>query len=423
MTDTVAGVDERTYGVAELAGVLGRVVAQTFPGEVWVRGQIRNLSRSAAGHVYFDLAEPGPAGTNPTALVPVVLFAGDKPAVNEVMRGAGAGRITDGVEVRLRGRLGWYATGGRLQLRMSAVDPTYTLGRLLEDRDRLLARLRADGLLERNGSRSFPLVPLRVGLVTSVGSAAHADFLHELEASGFGFRVTVADARTQGVDAGRSVAAAVARLAATEVDVVAIVRGGGSRTDLAPFDGEMIARGVAAAGVPVLTGIGHEVDRSVADEVAHTACKTPTACAAALVERVATALVGFDGAWEAIHRRATARTVAVDERLQSAATRVARAGRAHLARGDRGLHDAARRLHREAGRALTGADRRLDATESRAKGLDPAVALARGWSITRAGDGRVVRSVTAVAAGDELVTTLHDGTVRSRVEVAAGDGR
>lgn len=422
MTGTVAAVDERTYGVAELAAVLGRVVAQTFPGELWVRGQIRNLSRSAAGHVYFDLAEPGPAGANPTALVPITLFAGDKPAVNEVMRQAGAGRMTDGVEVRLRGRLGWYAARGRLQLRMSAVDPTYTLGRLLEDRDRLLARLRADGLLERNRSRALPLVPLRVGLVTSVGSAAHADFLHELEASGYGFRLTVADARTQGIDAGRSVADAVARLAATQVDVVALVRGGGSRTDLAPFDGELIARAVAAAGVPVLTGIGHEVDRSIVDEVAHTACKTPTACASALVERVAAALAGFDTAWEAIKRRAAARLGAVDERLRSAASRAVRAGRADLARGDRTLDDAAHRLCREADRALAGAGRRIDAAETRAKALDPAVALARGWSITRDGGGRVVRSANAVDSGAQLVTTLVDGTVRSRVEVAAGDG-
>lgn len=423
LTGTVAAVDERTYGVAELAGVLGRVVAQTFPAEVWVRGQIRNLSRSTAGHVYFALAEPGPAGTTPTALVPIVLFAGDKPAVNEVMRRAGAGRMTDGVEVRLRGRLGWYAARGRLQLTMSAVDPTYTLGRLLEDRDRLLARLRADGLLERNRGHTLPLVPLRVGLVTSVGSAAHADFLHELEASGFGFRVTIADARTQGLDAGRSVAAAVAGLAASGVDVVALVRGGGSRTDLAPFDGELIARAVAAASVPVLTGIGHEVDRSVADEVAHTACKTPTACAAALVERVAAALADFGHVWDSIGRRAATRLGAADERLTAAVTRVAQAGRAGLAGGDRALDDAARRLRREADRALGGAGRRLDAADGRAKLLDPAVALARGWSITRDGDGRIVRSATAVGAGGQLVTTLVDGTVRSRVEVAAGDGR
>ncbi|MEJ7584378.1 MAG: exodeoxyribonuclease VII large subunit [Acidimicrobiales bacterium] len=261
-------MEERTYGVGELAGVLTRMLHQSFPGDVWVRGQIRNLSRSRVGHVYFELAEPGPLGASPPALIPVTLLAADRAMVNATM--AGAGRMADGVEVRIRGRLGWFTPRGRLQLRMTGIDPAYTLGRLGEDRDRLLAGLRAEGLLVRNRGLPLAPLPLSIGLVTSHGSAAHADFLHELERSGFGFRVLVADARTQGLDAGPSVARAIALVVARGVDAVALVRGGGSRTDLAPFDGEAIARAVALASMPVLTGIGHEVDRQIADEVAHT---------------------------------------------------------------------------------------------------------------------------------------------------------
>src|SRR3954464_8177935 len=91
-----AAVDERTYGVAELGAVIARVVNQAFPGRCWVRGQIRNLSRSAVGHVYFELAEPGPLGEPPDAVVPVTLLSSDRNAVNTVMRAAGAGRMQDG---------------------------------------------------------------------------------------------------------------------------------------------------------------------------------------------------------------------------------------------------------------------------------------------------------------------------------------
>src|SRR4051794_40548720 len=220
-----AAVDERTYGVAELGAVIARVVSQTFPGRCWVRGQIRNLTRSAVGHVYFELAEPGPLGEPPDAVVPVTLLASDRQAVNTVMRAAGAGRMDDGMEIRIAGRLTWFSPRGRLQLRMATIDPAYTLGRLGEDRDRLLAALRAEKLLERNRAVRMPDLPLCIGLVTSLGSAAHADFRHELERSGIGFRVLEADARTQGLDAGRSVAVAIARLAA-RADVVAVVRGG-----------------------------------------------------------------------------------------------------------------------------------------------------------------------------------------------------
>jgi exodeoxyribonuclease VII large subunit len=409
-------VDERTYGVAELGSLIARIVHQSFPGRCWVRGQIRNLTRPAAGHVYFDLAEPGPLGESPDAVIPVTLLASDRPTVNAVMKAAGAGRMVDGMEIRLAGRLAWFSPRGRLQLRMSTIDPAYTLGRLGEDRDRLLAALRAEQLLDRNRSVPMPVLPLRIGLVTSLGSAAHADFRHELERSGIGFRVFEADARTQGLDAGRSIAVAIARLVGHGVDVVAVVRGGGSRTDLAPFDGEVIARAIALAAIPVVTGIGHEVDRSIADEVAHRSFKTPTACAAGLIEIAAAAIDRSEVLWAAISSAATARLVAADDRVRSGAHRLERSSAGGLAAGERTLLEAARRLTRESTRALALAGQRLDGAEARRRSFDPALALARGWSVTRDGAGRVVRSVQDAPAGTRLVTTVADGDLRSTVD-------
>jgi exodeoxyribonuclease VII large subunit len=324
--------------------------------------------------------------------------------------------MEDGMEIRIAGRLTWFAPRGRLQLRMATIDPAYTLGRLGEDRDRLLAALRTEQLLDRNRSVPMPVLPLRIGLVTSIGSAAHADFRHELERSGIGFHILEADARTQGLDAGRSVAAAIARLSGHGVDVVAVVRGGGSRTDLAPFDGEVIARAIALAAVPVVTGIGHEVDRSIADEVAHTSFKTPTACAAGLVEITASAIEGTEVLWSAITAAAAARLLAADDRVRNGAHRLERSRGGGLAAGDRMLAEAGRRLTREATRALALADQRLAAAEARRRSFDPALALARGWSITRDDSGRVVRSVHDAGPGTGLVTTLADGDIRSTVD-------
>jgi exodeoxyribonuclease VII large subunit len=261
----------------------------------------------------------------------------------------------------------------------------------------------------------MPDLPLRIGLVTSLGSAAHADFRHELERSGIGFTLLEADARTQGLDAGRSVVAALARLVSCGVDVVAVVRGGGSRTDLAPFDGEVIARAIALAPVPVVTGIGHEVDRSIADEVAHESFKTPTACAAGLIALAAVAIARPEELWREIARMAAARLVSADDRVRSGAQRLARSSVGGLAAGDRLLLDSARRLHRESERALGLAEQRLVGAEARRRSFDPALALARGWSITRDGDGRVVRSVADAPAGAQLVTTVGDGEIGSTV--------
>jgi exodeoxyribonuclease VII large subunit len=451
----VGTIPEPTFSVTELSDRIGNAVRAAFRDELWVRGEIRDLSRARSGHVYFTLADPDGG-----ACLPVMLSAARKGSVNTTLTRAGGGvRMTDGTDVRIRGRLDWYGRGGQLQLRMTAIDPAYTLGQLELARVELLARLRDEGLLERNGLLPMPLAPLRVGLVTSEGSAAEADFVDELRRSGFAFRVLLVDSRVQGFDAARSISSAVRVLATHRPDVIAVVRGGGARTDLAAFDDEAVARAIAACPVPVLTGIGHEVDTSVADEVAHTSAKTPTACAQLLVGRVAALAGSLERTWAAIATRG-ARTlrhhddrllvharhlsrgtrVALDgsgDRLDTVAERARRAARAGLDRAGhrldthRGRVTGAARSHLRAAevlvaagerrvahrapRALAESERAIEALDARLRSLDPDRTLARGWSITRGPDGSVVRSPDDVRPGDALVTRVAGGELRSTV--------
>ena len=298
-------MDEPTYRVSDLTNAIQTALDVCFPDEVWVQGEISSLNRSAGGHVYFQLVEAGEPGGPPVAQIAVTLFSSARASVNATLKRVGGMRMTDGVEIRLRGRLSLYGAQGRLQLRMSAIDPEYTLGRLATDRERLLRTLAAEGLLGRNAAVPLALRPIRVGMVTSSGSAAEADFLHELEMSGLAWQVTALDTRVQGGASERGVAAALRQLAVHELDVIALIRGGGARTDLATFDREVVARTIAGLRLPVITGIGHEIDRSVADEVAHTSCKTPTACAAFLVTRARAFHDRVDACWAGIARAAT----------------------------------------------------------------------------------------------------------------------
>jgi len=460
-----------TWSVPELGEAIGASLRVAFPDEVWVRGVIRNLNPGRrGGTVWFDLVEPAPGGDlsrPPQASLPVVLFDLARRRVNARLTDAGGGvRMTDGTEVRLRGRLTFWDRGGRLQLQMSDIDPAFTLGRLAADRERLLRALAAEGLLDRQQRLPRPAVPLRLGLVTSAGSAAEHDVLDELARSGIGFRVVRADVRVQGTHAPRSVAWGLAAVARRGVDAVLLVRGGGATTDLAAFDSEAIARAVAGLAVPVYTGIGHDVDRSVADEVAHASYKTPTACAQAVVadvraveRRTAAAWRGIavaarrHGRREAERLRACGQHIAVATRgglaaadrdldtrvgrlgrsagatltrstavLDRAEGRVEAGGRAHLRTHEAALAVAGARLAPRARRAVTVAGRRLDGIEVQVRALDPARTLARGWSITRDARGRVVRAAAAVAPGDRLVTTVADGEVTSTVDAAADDG-
>ncbi len=432
-------MDDRTLTVSELGDVLRRALEQAVPHGVWVEGEIRGISRSRNGHVYFDLVEPSPTpGEAPVATVPVVLFRDNRDRVNRLLKRHGDPiRMSDGVAIRIQGMVDYYPPQGRIQLRMSAIDPTYTLGVLAAEREAILARLSQEGLLRANGALPLPAVPLRVALVTSVGSAAHADLTTVFAASGMAFTLVEVDTAVQGPGAEHGVATAIAAAGAAGVDVIIVARGGGSKTDLATFDHELVARAIAGAPVPVITGVGHDIDRSVADEVAHQATTTPTAAAQVVVTRVRTwldRLTDHEAAIAASGRRALDRA---DARVLATRRAVRTAASAALARADDRLaHDthrlagSARRadlgarsqLDRAVGRidvarrhALRAAERRVESAAARVRALDPALALARGWSITRTTDGRVVRSVSDVSAGSALSTQVADGTLTSTI--------
>ncbi|MCU1377912.1 MAG: xseA, partial [Acidimicrobiales bacterium] len=295
---------EQTLGVGELVARVTKVVAAAFPTEVWVRGEVHGLKRpNASGHVYFELCERN-SRRGPTSTLNIALFRLEHQRVQRTLADYPDFRLADGLEVRVKGRIQF--AYGRVSLVMSAIDPVHTLGQLAADRQRVLRALAADGLLETQRALPMPVVPLRVGLVTSVGSAAYEDAVQELTTSGIGFDVRVADARVQGTNADLSMVRALSVLKSQRCDVVLLVRGGGSRTDLVAFDSERLARAVASMPVPVLAGVGHEIDSSVVDEVAHASFKTPTACAAAVVERTRGALGRAETAWTAVASAARA---------------------------------------------------------------------------------------------------------------------
>jgi len=430
-----------TWSVGELAQEISARVRAAFPTEVWVRGEIHDLVRPRSGHVYFTLRDPGTGGDG-GAQLSVMLSSSNKQRVNRLLlRGGGGVRMTDGTEVRIRGRLDWYEPRGQLQLLMTSIDPAFTLGQLAAARAELLDRLRSEGLLVANALVPMPAAPLCIGLVTSVGSAAEADVLDELRRSGFRFEVTVADVRVQGPDAPAAVAAAVTGLSRTRVDVVIVARGGGAATDLAAFDTELVARAIAGATRPVVTGIGHETDRSVADEVAHTAAKTPTAAAQHVVELVGLALDRAERAWHRIAVLGVHALDRADAHLDRASARAGVAARsathreharivhsgARLQRCTDGLLTAtardldahARRLPGAANRQLERAAQRVDVLAARTSALDPQRALARGWAIARRADGTVVRSVGDVPAGSVLSVQVADGTLQATVDPGA----
>lgn len=424
---------DATYSVGELTAAINGVLREGFPGGVWVKGEVKGWSERGP-HAYFDLVEEGPDGS---AKISVKYFAPARGRLRPRLEKFGV-RVANGLKLRIHGRLDVYAPSGGLGLVVDDIDPRFTMGELALEREALLRRLRETGLLDLNKALVLALPPLRVGVVTSTSSAAWADFSREIHDSGIAFHLRVVDVRVQGDTAPAEVTEAVTFLGRqTDLDAVVVVRGGGARTDLAAFDHESVAVAIARCGLPVFVGVGHEIDRSIADEVAHTSLKTPTACARALVDQVLWYVDHTERAWSGIAQAATLRLTTAEAQVGQVGDSIRHRVLAAVDRSNSTLRGHHRRLDELAGRALDSCDRRLqiatvgvrrstdrvdqhaqqlDHLARQVRLLDPVTIMARGWSITRTTDGRTVRSVADLQSGDTVLTTVADGTVRSIVD-------
>jgi exodeoxyribonuclease VII large subunit len=447
---------EPTYTVSDLCAEVRDFLGEAF-SSLWVAGEVQRLRPSRRGHLYFELIEKGD-DDEIRGKLDAVLWRTDHLRVQRVLAAAGQ-QIAEGREIRCRGGLDFYGQAGRLQLVVREVDPVFTLGLLARRRQEVLAELAAAGLLERNRALALPALPLDIALITSEGSAAYHDFLATLSESGYGFRVLFLHAAVQGRGAEREIASALAALGGLAVDCAVLIRGGGSRADLAVFDSREVALAVARAPVPVLTGLGHEIDLAIADRVAHTASKTPTKAAELLVARVAAA-EGELAALAGELRRAATAPLARGREALGAAERGLRLARLPLAHARSRLGECARALGRSGrgrvragaveverlGQRLRGAaprslERRRGAPEELGRRfagaagahlrearatlaglarlcsqLAPERTLERGFTITRRAGGAVVRRPEEVAAGERIVTETAAGAFPSRVE-------
>lgn len=402
-----------TYSISELASAINGVLEDVFDDGVWVWGEISSVSVKG-GHTYFTLVED--LGGGKRAQLNVNLWAGVLQRIRPVLKSSGLA-IQNGLRVRVRGELDFYAPFGKLSLTMQEIDPRFTLGDMALQREELIRKLKESGAYDANRQLELATVPFRIGLVTSWGSAAWADFTKEIEGSGLGFTVSVVDVRVQGDSAVREVSNAIRYLSRRgDIDVIAVVRGGGSKAELATFDAEPIVDSIVTSSVPVFVGVGHEIDTSVADEVAHRRYKTPTACAAGLVERVRDFVTSTEEAWEAIARTTTDLLNDANIGLLDTAHVLASRTRTAVARAEERLEYRSRRLGTAARSRLENADTSLVSRAERLRLLDPRRIMERGWSITRTADGRALRSVGEVAPGERIVSQMVDGVVASTVD-------
>ena len=401
-----------TYSISELADAINEVLNDNFDAGLWVWGEISGLSKKGP-HTYFTLVEQTPDGKRNQ--LNVNLWGGEMTKMRPILMKSGLD-LVNGVKVRIYGNLDFYAGFGKLSMIMRGIDPNYTLGEIALQREELIRKLKEMGVFDLNREVDISPAPLRLGVITSGTSAAWADFKNQIESSDIGFHLHLANVSVQGDNAVREITQAISRLGQRDdLDAIVLIRGGGSKAELSTFDAESIALAITESALPVFTGIGHEIDRHVADDVAFEAHKTPTACAVALIGRVNDFINETEANWDAIARLATQQLADSTNRLNNVAREIGIHTRSAVERADERLSDRIARLIRRGPQLIGDLNTRIDNFESRVRLLDPKNVLARGWSITRGADGKIVRNVGDVATGEIMTTMLHDGNVTSTV--------
>jgi exodeoxyribonuclease VII large subunit len=382
-----------SFSVGQFTEVLNHVLKASFDEGVWVEGEIQGL-RKPNPHAYFTLIE-NIDGVK--AQLNINLFAGPLRNVQAKLRQQGI-ELKDGLKVRLFGRVEYYGPFGKLNLIATDVDTQFSAGDVAAKREELLRVLMEKGVDKINKRIPVPLVPLRLGIISSSQAAGWADAQQHLTESGIGFAITFCDVRVQGDSAVSQIVAALNSLSRRDdIDLVMLMRGGGSKGDLAAFDDEQIAMAISKCSHPVFTGIGHEIDTSIADIVAHTANKTPTACAQSVIAIVESFLSELS--YSAGSLRSLTQTA-----VERARSRIA---------------VSVERLRTRPRTALERQSQKLMMHAASVRLLDPVTTMARGWSITRDSSGNVVRSISDIKKGDTVVTALADGSITSTVEGVA----
>jgi exodeoxyribonuclease VII large subunit len=389
----------RVLSVAELLRSVRDTLERRFP-LAWVKGELSNLSRAPSGHWYFTLKDRD-------AQVDCVMFRSRAATLDWEPR--------EGMQVEVRALPTLYEPRGRFQLAVEGMRRA-GLGPLYERFLRLKEKLGAEGLFDAGLKRELPPYPGRIGVVTSLAAAALRDVLTTLSRRCPAIPVVVYPVPVQGEGAAERIATMLARASRrAECDVLLLVRGGGSIEDLWAFNEETVARAIRACGIPVVVGVGHETDFTIADFAADQRAPTPTAAAelaspsrAALIARVAECARSLSRETERALRYAGQKLDSVARRLVHPAARLRSYQQLMTQLSARLAFAFSHRVHR--------CQAHLAQLQATLVSLDPTAVLERGYSITDGASGKVLRDASAVRDGEQLKTRVARGEIRSKVE-------
>ena len=380
--------------LADLMALLKTGLEEVFPGRVWVKAEVGGLSRKQNGHCYLDLSQS--VGGSVVAKVRATIWAARWNYIDQYFKSITGSSLDVGMEILARAQVTFHPVFG-LSLNIDEIDPEFTLGANERQKQQTIERLTKEGLIDLQQELALPDLPYSLAVISAPDAAGYGDFRHHLldNEYGFVFNVKLFEALMQGEQAADSIIIALEDIISSKVgyDAVLILRGGGSELDLACFDDYDLAAAIARCPIPVFTAIGHDKDHHVADMVANTFVKTPTALADLFLDCF----------------------IAEDQRISSYETRLRLAFSGRFSSMESRLDILRMRITHSMDSRLSAAMHRLEVLEASLAAADPRRILEKGFVLAL--DGRGVRMASAASAkvGDSLRILFPDGTIRTTV--------
>ncbi len=407
----------KKYTLLELNSYLKRVIALNIMHKVWVSGEITEISESR-GHHYLDIVQKDEETGQILAKSSAIIW---QSAYQNLYRKIGFqihSLLKPGIKVLMEVKVDYHERFG-LKLSIQDIDPIYTVGQLEADRLKTLNELKRLGLVNKNKQTDLSLVPQRIAVISSKTAAGLEDFLEQLKGNPYGFRFecTLLTAAMQGENTSKDVTKRLREITIKQedFDAVVIIRGGGAKLDLLAFDDLEICKLAANCPLPLLTGIGHERDDTILDQVAYQAHKTPTAVADFLIERA----LRFS---EHLGTLASRLNISIQQQLsfqqltfQQLKQRLKFGTEQRLTNQGMLLNYLKDQIPKTVGNRLSSEQQQLRLVTKQLKLLSPEFALSRGFSITTK-DGLPVKDIDALKPGDEITTQLPNGTIQSIVK-------
>ena len=406
---------EHSLTLLDLQRMVRATLESRFRDPLWISAEISELKVNRSGHCYLNLVEKGSTDGAPRAEARAVIWKSTWAPMASMFEAATGATLRAGLRVLVRVVVSYHEVYG-FSLQIIDLDPRYTLGEVERRRRETIARLQQDGVWDMNRELTLPRPTLRIAIVSSDTAAGYQDFMNELCRNTYRFETTLFRSLMQGDAAQESIVAALSAIAAREdeFDVVAIIRGGGSTSDLALFDSYLIASYVAQFPLPIFSGIGHDKDVSVVDMVAHTSLKTPTAVATKLVEMADYEMNLVDNIAADIAYLVESRLQNEDMRIYTYGTNIERFATGYINDSLNRIELINNNIHNRIELIFSTEEQRLNEAERALKSYSIDNILRLGYAVARNQDG-AIRSIANTHVGQSVDIELLDGIVGAEI--------